>query len=83
MVCKICAGDKERKYYFPMKKTLTIILLLSLLGNAGLLWLAKQQYQEINAIRLDPMQLDVYKTQPDDNDTLGKKRIVFFGTPAP
>jgi lysophospholipase L1-like esterase len=60
-----------------MKKIL-ILLLISVLGNAGLLWFAQRQYQDTNALRLDPLQLSVYAT-PAPAKTVGKQRVVFFG----
>ena len=64
--------------YISMRILLTILLSLSLLANAGLLWFAKQQYQETQAIRLDPLQLNFYPTEIPTNFSV-KKRIVFFG----
>ncbi|MEZ5449795.1 MAG: GDSL-type esterase/lipase family protein [Thiolinea sp.] len=61
-----------------MKRVLAVVFLLSLLGNIGLLWFGKQQYQQVNAIRLDPLQLAVYP-QVTAAKTPGIRRVVFYG----
>ncbi|MEN9424790.1 MAG: hypothetical protein RL122_2173 [Pseudomonadota bacterium] len=59
-------------------KKLLILLLISVLGNVGLLWFAQRQYQDTNALRLDPLQLSLY-ADPVPSKTAGQQRVVFFG----
>ena len=61
------------------QRFLAILLLVSVSANVGLLWFAKQQYQAVNALRLDPLQLEVYTAQSNNNDSHAKRRIVFLG----
>lgn len=60
-----------------MKILFAVILLLSLLANAGAVWWITRLYVEGNASRLDPLQLAVYPDAPAK--VPGKQRVVFFG----
>lgn len=59
-------------------KKLLILLLISVLGNVGLLWFAQRQYQDTNTMCLDPLQLSLY-ADPVPGKTAGQQRVVFFG----
>ncbi len=85
--CRIFCREKARQMWFGaqalatlfrMKKVLLLLLFLSLLGNSGLVWFANRQYVETAALRLDPLQLDIYHS-PVPPKVAGKQRAVFFG----
>lgn len=61
-----------------MKYVWALVIVGLLLANIGAVWLVKKLYSDVNALRLDPLQLSVYeevapKQQPNS------QRVVFFG----
>ncbi len=54
-----------------------LLLIISLAANVGLLFYARQQYQAVNAVRLDPLNLGYFPaTPPDQAEGI---TAVFFG----
>ncbi|HRQ37699.1 MAG TPA: GDSL-type esterase/lipase family protein [Chloroflexota bacterium] len=54
-----------------------LLLIISLAANGGLLLVARQQYQVVNGVRLDPLNLDYFPATPPEQ-TEGMT-AVFFG----
>lgn len=61
-----------------MKFMWVIVIIGSLLANVGAAWLVKKLYSDVNALRLDPLQLSLYGDGVPDK-SVGTKRVVFFG----
>jgi len=61
-----------------MKWLVGLLLIGSLLGNAAGFWVVKKLYTDVNAVRLDPLQLSVYPEQPP-KQAQAEPRVVLFG----